>query len=68
MKGIILVIYIVGAIATHFVIYRNSSLQDIEAETANITCVLWPIVLIVHMMNISFSTIYTMIKCCKYYI
>ena len=45
MEWIIAIVYIIGALVTHYIIYRGANEDEIEHESANITCMLWPIAL-----------------------
>ena len=45
MAWIITLLYIIGAVIAHCIIYRSA--DEIEPETANITCMLWPVAAIV---------------------
>ena len=42
-----IIIYIVGALVTHYIIYIGNREEDIEAETANIASILWPVAVMV---------------------
>lgn len=44
---VILIIYAVGALATHFLVYDNDDKGDVEEETANIVCVFWPLAFVI---------------------
>lgn len=45
MEWIIAIVYIIGALVTHYIIYRRANEDEIEHQSANIMCMLWPIVL-----------------------
>ena len=42
MEWIVTILYIVGTLITHYVIYKVSG-DEVEHPTANIVCLLWPI-------------------------
>ena len=47
MEWIVVAIYIAGALIAHFIIYRDVTMADAEHQSANITCILWPIALLI---------------------
>lgn len=40
------IVYIIGALVTHYIIYRNSD-DNIEHASANIACILWPVAVLI---------------------
>ena len=47
MEWICAIIYIIGAILTHYIIYKYRKETNVEHQTANIVSFLWPLALIV---------------------
>ena len=45
MEWIVTILYIIGALITHYIIYRGASGDEIEHQSANIVCMLWPVAL-----------------------
>ena len=45
MEWIVTLVYVIGALITHYIIYRNKKEENIEAQTANLTSLLWPVAL-----------------------
>lgn len=44
---IIIITYIIGALVTHYIIYKEVNENEIEHQSANIMCVLWPVALLI---------------------
>ena len=47
MEWMITLLYIGGAILTHCILYKDVSDEDVEDQIASITCILWPLVLLI---------------------
>ena len=45
MEWIVTILYIIGALVTHYIIYRGANEDEIEPQSANIACMLWPVAL-----------------------
>lgn len=50
MEWIVTILYIIGALVTHYIIYRGVSEDEIEHQSANIACMLWPVALAIWIM------------------
>ena len=45
MEWIVTIVYIIGALVTHYIIYRGANEDEVEPQSANIACMLWPVAL-----------------------
>ena len=54
MEWVVTSLYIMGALITHYLIYKRVNeeiLQEkLDHQTANITCILWPIALMLYVL------------------
>ena len=50
MEWIIAIVYIIGALVTHYIIYRGTNEDEIEHQSVNIACMLWPVALAIWCM------------------
>ena len=50
MEWISAIIYIIGILATHYIIYHDRKENNIEHQTANIACLLWPVAMLLYFM------------------
>lgn len=49
MEWIVTIVYILGAITAHCFIYSNDN-GEIEHQSANIACMLWPVALAIWLL------------------
>ena len=49
-ESLAILIYIVGAFVTHYYIYKDEDPYEIEHQSANVACVLWPLTWAIYLL------------------
>lgn len=52
MEWLFIIGYIIGAVITHYIIYRRCRQEDVEMPMLNIICMLWPVALVTYIVYI----------------